>query len=117
MTAAPDAVAVTMYSTTWCGYCVRLKRLMQHEGIEFAWRIWDAGYKVWYAGDLAVLHPPIDQRRHETYFRFNARHRVWIAEAVAAELLDLPQLDDLVALGRAKQEVAVVAGSASRTDL
>jgi len=50
-----------------------------HEGIELAWRVWDAGYKVWYAGDLAVLHPPIDQRRHETYFRFNARHRVWIA--------------------------------------
>jgi GT2 family glycosyltransferase len=50
-----------------------------HEGIELAWRVWDAGYTVWYAGDLAVLHPPIDPARHETYFRFNARHRVWIA--------------------------------------
>ena len=28
--------AVTMYTTTWCGYCVRLKRLMQREGIGFA---------------------------------------------------------------------------------
>ena len=36
MTAAPDSAAVTMYTTTWCGYCVRLKRLMQHQGIEFA---------------------------------------------------------------------------------
>lgn len=27
--------AVTMYTTTWCGYCVRLKKLMQREGIEF----------------------------------------------------------------------------------
>ena len=27
---------VTMYSTTWCGYCLRLKRLMQREGIEYA---------------------------------------------------------------------------------
>ena len=34
MTAAP--AAVTMYTTTWCGYCVRLKKLMQREGIEFA---------------------------------------------------------------------------------
>ena len=34
MTAAP--AAVTMYTTTWCGYCVRLKKLMQGEGIEFA---------------------------------------------------------------------------------
>jgi mycoredoxin len=28
--------AVTMYTTTWCGYCVRLKKLMQREGIHFA---------------------------------------------------------------------------------
>ncbi|WP_029432692.1 mycoredoxin [Blastococcus sp. URHD0036] len=34
MTAA--TAAVTMYSTTWCGYCNRLKKLMQREGIEFA---------------------------------------------------------------------------------
>ena len=27
---------VTMYTTTWCGYCVRLKKLMQMEGIGFA---------------------------------------------------------------------------------
>jgi mycoredoxin len=35
MTASPGA-AVTMYTTDWCGYCVRLKKLMQREGIEFA---------------------------------------------------------------------------------
>ena len=27
---------VTMYTTTWCGYCLRLKKLMQREGIDFA---------------------------------------------------------------------------------
>ncbi|MDQ6937901.1 MAG: mycoredoxin [Actinomycetota bacterium] len=27
---------VTMYSTTWCGYCKRLKRSLQSEGIDFA---------------------------------------------------------------------------------
>jgi mycoredoxin len=27
---------LTMYTTTWCGYCVRLKSQMQREGIEFA---------------------------------------------------------------------------------
>ena len=27
---------VTMYTTSWCGYCVRLKKLMQREGIPFA---------------------------------------------------------------------------------
>ena len=35
MTAAPPT-AVTMYTTSWCGYCFRLKKLMQREGIEFA---------------------------------------------------------------------------------
>ena len=34
MSAAPSTV--TMYTTTWCGYCVRLKKLMQREGIEYA---------------------------------------------------------------------------------
>ena len=39
MTATPNPAApaaVTMYTTPWCGYCVRLKKLMQREGIEFA---------------------------------------------------------------------------------
>jgi mycoredoxin len=30
------ATAVTMYTTNWCGYCMRLKKLMQREGIDFA---------------------------------------------------------------------------------
>jgi len=25
-----------MFTTDWCGYCVRLKKLMQREGISFA---------------------------------------------------------------------------------
>jgi mycoredoxin len=27
---------VVMYTTTWCGYCKRLKRMMQDDGIVFA---------------------------------------------------------------------------------
>lgn len=50
-----------------------------HEGIELAWRVWDAGYKVWYMGDLAVAHPVIDPKRHDEYFYMNARNRVWLA--------------------------------------
>jgi mycoredoxin len=26
---------LTMYTTTWCGYCVRLKKGLEREGIEF----------------------------------------------------------------------------------
>jgi mycoredoxin len=31
-----DFPVLTMYSTTWCGYCVRLKRLLDREGIAYA---------------------------------------------------------------------------------
>ncbi len=27
---------LTVYSTTWCGYCVRLKKLLDREGIRYA---------------------------------------------------------------------------------
>jgi mycoredoxin len=27
---------LTMYTTTWCGYCIRLKHLLQREGIDYA---------------------------------------------------------------------------------
>jgi mycoredoxin len=33
MSQAPDTL--TVYSTTWCGYCRRLKSQLDHEGIEY----------------------------------------------------------------------------------
>jgi mycoredoxin len=27
---------LTVYSTTWCGYCVRLKKMLDREGIPYA---------------------------------------------------------------------------------
>ncbi|MFL6142531.1 MAG: mycoredoxin [Labedaea sp.] len=33
MTKAPDTL--TMYSTSWCGYCRRLKAQLERDGIEF----------------------------------------------------------------------------------
>ena len=50
-----------------------------HEGIELAWRVWDQGSVVWYAGDLVVHHPAIDPLRHADFYRLNARNRVWLA--------------------------------------
>jgi GT2 family glycosyltransferase len=50
-----------------------------HEGIELAWRIWDAGYRVRYEGDLVVNHPVIVPARHSVFHRFSARNRVWLA--------------------------------------
>jgi mycoredoxin len=31
-----DISMLTMYSTTWCGYCMRLKRMLDREGIAYA---------------------------------------------------------------------------------
>ncbi|MGP5021953.1 glycosyltransferase family 2 protein [Glutamicibacter arilaitensis] len=50
-----------------------------HEGIELAWRIWDTGTYVWYAGDMRIGHPIVDPRRHDEFYRLNARNRVWLA--------------------------------------
>lgn len=33
---APAAGSVVMYSTTWCGYCKRLKSQMDREGIAYS---------------------------------------------------------------------------------
>ncbi len=50
-----------------------------HEGIELAWRAWDTGHRVRYAGDLVAYHPAIDPQRHAQFWRLNARNRVWLA--------------------------------------
>lgn len=35
-TASDNAAALTVYSTTWCGYCRRLKTQLDEAGIEYA---------------------------------------------------------------------------------
>ena len=32
---APDSGTITMFSTTWCGYCRRLKSQLDREGIAY----------------------------------------------------------------------------------
>ena len=50
-----------------------------HEGIELAWRVWDAGAIVWYAGDLTTYHPVSPATRHSVFQRMNSRNRVLLA--------------------------------------
>lgn len=50
-----------------------------HEGIELAWRLIDAGYRVRYQGDLVVSHPSVAPTRHAEFYFLNARNRVWLA--------------------------------------
>jgi GT2 family glycosyltransferase len=52
-----------------------------HEGVDLAWRVMDAGYRVLYRGDLPVLHPlPVPApTRHGYSNYYGARNRVWLA--------------------------------------
>ncbi|MFS0692783.1 glycosyltransferase family 2 protein [Streptomyces nitrosporeus] len=50
-----------------------------HEGVELAWRLWDLGCTGRYVPDIVVHHPATDPARHDTFYRLNARNRVWVA--------------------------------------
>jgi GT2 family glycosyltransferase len=52
-----------------------------HEGVDLAWRVMDAGYRVHYMADRAVLHPrpaPVPARHGYSRY-YGARNRVWLA--------------------------------------
>jgi GT2 family glycosyltransferase len=50
-----------------------------HEGVDLAWRVLDAGHRVAYAGDIAVLHPAYVTAPHDHSLYYGARNRVWLA--------------------------------------
>jgi GT2 family glycosyltransferase len=50
-----------------------------HEGIEVAWRLVDAGYRIRYDADLEVLNPEAAPFRGPQHSYLNARNRVWVA--------------------------------------
>lgn len=69
-----------------------------HEGIDLVWRVWDAGFTCWYAGDLVVHHPVINPLRHEEFYRMNARNRVWLAKRNLPAVLEPVYVGSWVAL-------------------
>jgi GT2 family glycosyltransferase len=50
-----------------------------HEGIDLAWRVLDAGYRVRYAGEVVALHPVIARPRQSFARYLSSRNRVWLA--------------------------------------
>lgn len=50
-----------------------------HEGIDLAWRLWDADWRIRYEPDVVIGHPARAAHRTELYYRLNARNRVWVA--------------------------------------
>ena len=70
-----------------------------HEGIELAWRVWDAGFVVRYAGEIEVHHPAIAPTRHAEFYRFQARNRVWLARRNLPWPVNLIYVLDWAAVG------------------
>jgi GT2 family glycosyltransferase len=58
-----------------------------HEGVDLAWRLWNLGHTGRYAPHLIVHHPATDPARHDTFYRLNARNRVWLARRNLPRLL------------------------------
>lgn len=63
-----------------------------HEGIDFAWRVMDAGYTVRYSTELAACHPAVAAERHPEGRYFSARNRVWLARRNLPVALAVPYL-------------------------
>lgn len=51
-----------------------------HEGIDLAFRLVDAGWRLRYCPDVVVHHPATNPTRHAVFYRMNARNRVWVAK-------------------------------------
>jgi GT2 family glycosyltransferase len=50
-----------------------------HEETDLAWRALDAGWRIRYDADVLMYHPATAPSRHASYYRLNARNRVWLA--------------------------------------
>ena len=69
-----------------------------HEGVELAWRSWDAGWSVRYAGDIVVWHDAVQPTRHAEFYRLQARNRVWLARRNLPALVGFLYILDWVVL-------------------
>lgn len=50
-----------------------------HEETDLAWRALDAGWRIRYDAGVLMYHPATAPSRHASYYRLNARNRVWLA--------------------------------------
>jgi GT2 family glycosyltransferase len=50
-----------------------------HEETDLAWRALDAGWAIRYDAEVLMYHPATAPSRHASYYRMNARNRVWLA--------------------------------------
>lgn len=69
-----------------------------HEGIDLAFRLVDAGWRLRYCPDVVVHHPATTPKRHAVFYRMNARNRVWVAKRNLPHPLSAVYVLDWVAI-------------------
>jgi GT2 family glycosyltransferase len=78
-----------------------------HEGIDLVWRVWNAGFKCWYAADVIVEHPAVEpETRHKIYYQYQARNRVLLARRNLPKLFSFIYLFNwrLITLARLRKD-------------
>jgi GT2 family glycosyltransferase len=50
-----------------------------HEESDLAWQLIDRGYTLEYDADARMCHPPVANKRHETWYHYDGRNRVLLA--------------------------------------
>jgi GT2 family glycosyltransferase len=51
-----------------------------HEETDLAWQALNAGFRIEYDAAAVMYHPAVLPTRHEMFYRYNARNRVWLAK-------------------------------------
>lgn len=82
------------------------------EESDLAWRLMDAGWRIWYSADLTAFHPRTAPSRHRGYARLTARNRVWMAWRSLPAPLTVGYVAtwSVLAVGRGAPVVEVVGG-------
>jgi GT2 family glycosyltransferase len=50
-----------------------------HEETDLAWQLLDLGYTLEYDAGAQMCHPPVSNARHDIWYRYDGRNRVWLA--------------------------------------
>jgi GT2 family glycosyltransferase len=69
-----------------------------HEETDMSWRLLDMGYLIEYDAAGTVCHPAVHNARHPTWYRLEARNRVWLARRNLPWPLAVIYLADWMAL-------------------
>ena len=69
-----------------------------HEETDMSWRLLELGYLIEYDAAATVCHPAVHNARHPTWYRLEARNRVWLARRNLPWPLAVIYLTDWMAL-------------------